>query len=100
MGLDKESTFYLNITAGGSFMHKTPSEGKIILDCILESTSLMAQSDEPPPEVSVSKIEEPSTIESQSEPSTSTGFIDEKVPLQPSVANEEIQTSDHAAIRF
>nr|AAN04142.1 Putative retroelement [Oryza sativa Japonica Group]AAN04202.1 Putative retroelement [Oryza sativa Japonica Group]ABB46801.2 hypothetical protein LOC_Os10g07160 [Oryza sativa Japonica Group] len=98
MGLDKESTFYLNITAGGSFMHKTPLEGKIILDRILESTSFMAQSDEPPPEVSVSKIEEPSTIESQSEPSTSTGSIDEKVPLQPSVANEEIQTSDHAAI--
>jgi hypothetical protein len=29
-GLDKESAFYLDITAGGSFMHKTPLEGKIL----------------------------------------------------------------------
>nr|AAS01937.1 retrotransposon protein, putative, Ty3-gypsy sub-class [Oryza sativa Japonica Group]ABF96952.1 retrotransposon protein, putative, Ty3-gypsy subclass [Oryza sativa Japonica Group] len=27
-GLDKESAFYLDITTGGSFMPKTPSEGK------------------------------------------------------------------------
>jgi hypothetical protein len=31
-GLGKKSAFYLDITAGGSFMHKTPSEGKEILD--------------------------------------------------------------------
>ncbi len=46
-GLDKESAFYLDITAGGSFMHKTPSEGRIILDRILENTSVMTKSNEP-----------------------------------------------------
>jgi hypothetical protein len=40
-GLDKESAFYLDITAGGSFMHKTPSEGKTILDRILERQNLL-----------------------------------------------------------
>jgi hypothetical protein len=79
-GLDKEAAFYLDITAGGSFMHKTPSEGKVILDRILENTSFMTQSDESHPEVSVSKIDEPLAIELQSEPSTSTDSIDEKVP--------------------
>jgi hypothetical protein len=98
--LDKESAFYLDITIGGSFMHKTPSEGKVILDRILENTPFMAQSDEPQLEASVSKIEEPSTIESQSEPSTSTDLIDEKVPEQPSVENEEIQTPARATTLF
>lgn len=31
-GLDKESAIYLDITAVGSFMHKTPIERKVILD--------------------------------------------------------------------
>nr|AAN04949.1 Putative retroelement [Oryza sativa Japonica Group] len=99
-GLDKESAFYMDITAGGSFMHKTPSEGKTILDRILENTSFMTQSNEPQPEASMSKIEEPLTIEPLAEPSTSASSIDEKVPEQPSVENEEIQTFDCAAIMF
>nr|CAE76037.1 B1292H11.23 [Oryza sativa Japonica Group] len=37
-GLDRESAFYLDITAGGSFMHKTLAKGKEILDCISENT--------------------------------------------------------------
>lgn len=81
-------------------MQKTPSEGRIILDRILENISFMTQSDEPQPEASVSKIEEPLTIEPHSEPSFSASSIDEKVPEQPSVENEEIQTPDCAAILF
>ncbi len=46
-GLDKESAFYLDITTGGSVMHRTPSEGRTILDRILENTSFMTQSNEP-----------------------------------------------------
>nr|CAH65917.1 OSIGBa0102O13.8 [Oryza sativa] len=99
-GLDRESAFYLDITAGGSVMHKTPSEGRTILDRILENTSFMTQSNEPQPEASVSKIEEPLTIEPLAEPSTSASSIDEKVPEQPTVENEEIQTPDRAAIMF
>jgi hypothetical protein len=48
----------------------------------------------------VSKIEEPLTIEPLDEPSTSASSIDEKVPEQPSVENEEIQTTERAAILF
>nr|CAE01871.2 OSJNBb0028M18.4 [Oryza sativa Japonica Group] len=99
-GLDRESAFYLDITAGGSVMHKTPSEGRTILDRILENTSFMTQSNEPQPEASVSKIEEPLMIEPLAEPSTSASSIDEKVPEQPTVENEEIQTPDRAAIMF
>jgi hypothetical protein len=37
-GLDTKSAFYLDITARGSFSHKTPSEGREILDHITENT--------------------------------------------------------------
>ncbi|EEC66717.1 hypothetical protein OsI_33052 [Oryza sativa Indica Group] len=90
----------MDITVGGSFMHKTPSEGKTILDRILENTSFKTQSNEPQPEASMSKIEEPLMIEPLAEPSTSASSIYEKVPEQPSVENEEIQTFDCAAIMF
>jgi virulence-associated protein VagC len=81
-------------------MHKTPSEGRTILDRILENTSFMTQSNELQPEASVSKIEEPLTIEPLAEPTTSASSNDEKVPEQPSVENEEIQTPDRATILF
>ena len=54
-GLNKKSAYYLDITAGGSFMHKTPSEGKEILDQILENTSFIEQYSEPLQKASVSK---------------------------------------------
>jgi hypothetical protein len=81
-------------------MHKTPSEGKVILDRIIENTSFMTPCDEPPLEASVSKIEEPLTVESHPEPSTSTDSTDEEVPEPPFVENKEIQTPDRAAIPF
>ena len=42
IGLDTESALYLNVAAGGSFSHKTPSEGREILDRITENTSFVA----------------------------------------------------------
>nr|CAE01993.2 OSJNBb0033G08.9 [Oryza sativa Japonica Group] len=38
-GLDKESTANLDISAGGSFAHKTTKEGRELLDLILENNS-------------------------------------------------------------
>ena len=38
-GLSKESALQLDVTDGGSFMHKTTSEAKALLDRILENTS-------------------------------------------------------------
>ena len=34
-GLNKEAALYLDIAAGGSFVHKTVTEGREILDRIL-----------------------------------------------------------------
>jgi hypothetical protein len=81
-------------------MHKTPSEGKIILDRLLENTSFMTQCDKTPPEASVSKIEEPSIVELQPEPSTSTNSTDELAPEPSSVEDEEIWTPDQALVLF
>ena len=39
LGLSKESALQLDITAGGSFTHKTIAEGEALLDRILENTS-------------------------------------------------------------
>jgi hypothetical protein len=39
LGLSKESALQLDVTVGGSFMHKTTSEGEALLDRILENTS-------------------------------------------------------------
>ena len=39
LGLSKESALQLDVTAGGSFMHKTTSEAEALLDRILENTS-------------------------------------------------------------
>ena len=70
-------------------MHKTPSEGKVILDRILENTSVMTQCDEPPLDAFVSKIEEPLTVESQPEISTTTESTGEVVPEPSSIENKE-----------
>jgi hypothetical protein len=41
LGLSKNSTVYLNIIVGGSFMHKTSAEERDIRDQILENTSFV-----------------------------------------------------------
>ena len=49
MGLDEESALYLDVFAGGSFAHETPSEGRKILDRMSDSSFIA----EPSPEKSV-----------------------------------------------
>jgi hypothetical protein len=44
MGLNTESALHVDITAGGSFAHKTPSEGRKILDRITKNTSFVSNS--------------------------------------------------------
>jgi len=43
-GLDDDSTYYLDLTAGGSFSDKTPTEGMEILDRITKNNSFMPKS--------------------------------------------------------
>jgi hypothetical protein len=38
MGLDVESTKFLDTSSGGSFSHLTPSEGKVVVGKIIENT--------------------------------------------------------------
>ena len=40
LGLSEKSTQFLDITSGGAFLHLSDSEGKAILDTILEKLSL------------------------------------------------------------
>jgi len=42
IGLGTESALYLDVADGGSFSHKTPFEGREILDRIRENTSIIA----------------------------------------------------------
>ena len=50
-GLSKEAALFLDISSGGSFSHKTISEGKAILDKILENIPYAGFYDEFPKEV-------------------------------------------------
>ena len=40
-GLDKESAHYIDLTSGGSFAHLAPSEGREVLNKILDRTSFV-----------------------------------------------------------
>ena len=90
--LDTESAFYLDVTSGGSFAHKTPSEGRKILDHITENTSFVANS-EPSKEECTSSHEDilaaksnpspPTTLDSALKP-----FCEPQAP-----GGEEIQPS-------
>ena len=92
IGLDTKSAAYLDIAAGGSFAHKTPSEGREILDRITENTSFVATSGSSQEEhmsshedilVAESDLSPPTTLESALEPS-SEPHTPEEEEIQPS----------------
>lgn len=91
-GLDKESAFHLNITAGESFFHNTPSEGTEILDRILENTSFVEKYSEPLQKASVSSRGDPSLVEPESDLSTSVDSIKESSPKPSTPESKEIRT--------
>lgn len=98
-GLDKEYALYLDTIVGGSFLHKTPSEGQIILDRIMENTSFIEQYNESLPKASMRKIKEPSIAESETEPPTSTDSAKESSSKPSPAKSKEIQTLE-CAIMF
>jgi len=74
-----ESALYLDIATGGSFSHKTTSEGKKILDRITKNTSFVANPGSSQEEhtsrhedilVAESDLSPPITIDSAPEPSS------------------------------
>ena len=60
--LDKESTYHLDLTSRGSFAHLTPSEGREVLNKILDRTSFVCIHEPVPTEPEMHQ-EEPSEIE-------------------------------------
>ena len=90
MGLDMDSANDLDIAAGGSFMHRTPIEGRKILDHILENSSFVAYPCEPQQE-SQSHLESPSSAEFYS--CTSQDLSVELSPEPRTSKEEEIQPS-------
>ena len=91
-GLDMDSTDDLDIIAGGSFAHRSPTEGREILDRILRKSSLPSYPREPQHE-SQSHHESPSSAESNPSPSTSRDSSVEPYPEPRTSKEEEIQPS-------
>ena len=89
-GLDMDSACDLDIAAGGSFMHRTPIEGREILDHILGNSSFVAYPCEPQQE-SQSHLESPSSAEFY--PCSSQDSSVEPSPEPRTSKEEEIQPS-------
>jgi len=73
-GLSKEAALFLDSSSGGSFSHKTVSEGKAILDKILENTPYTGVYDEFPEE----------QVETSPEPKEETPATELETPLDSS----------------
>ena len=58
LGLSKEAALQLDLSSGGSFTHKTISEGKSILEKILENTPYTGIYDEFPEEEIKSSLDQ------------------------------------------
>ena len=88
-GLDKESALHLDLTSGGSFAHLTPSEGREVLNRILDITSFICIHEPIPTEPEMCQ-EETSEIESVYLDSQSVDSIPEPSPeLKPETLEEE-----------
>lgn len=71
-------------------MHKTPSEGKEIIDQILENTSFVEPYAEPLQKTFGSSQEEPSIVEPEPDLSTSLDSTEKSSPEPSTSYNEEI----------
>ena len=86
-----ESALKLDIAARGSFAQKTPTEGRKILDFLLENSSFPTNHNEPIQQEYESRQDE--LIAAESSPSTSTS-VDSAIGLMPDTGTsgeEEIQ---------
>ena len=87
LGLSKESTLQLDISSGGSFTHKTTTEGEALLDHILENTSFT----ETLPVAESSSHEEVSLVDSTKPPPNPIEPTTESSPELETMEEEEIQ---------
>jgi hypothetical protein len=95
-GLDKGYAHHLDLTSGGSFAYLTPSEGREVLNRILDGTSFVCIH-EPIPTEPEMRQEETSEIESEHLESQSIDLTPEPSPeLKPETPEEE----DHLPPEF
>ena len=87
-GLDKESALHLDLTSGGCFAHLTPSEGREVLNKILDRPSFVCIHEPVPTEPEMRQAE-PSEIESEPSESQSVDSIYETAPEHKSETSEE-----------
>ena len=88
-GLDKESALHLDLTSGGSLAHLTPSEGREVLNKILDRTSFVCFHEPVPTEPKMHQ-EEPSEIEPEPLESQPVGSTPKPSPeLKPKTPEEE-----------
>ena len=89
-GLDKESALHLDLTSGGCFAHLTPSEGREVLNRILDRTSFVCIHEPTPTEPQVRQEE---TLEIESEPIESQS-IDSTPEPSPELKPETLEEED------
>ena len=88
-GLDKESALHLDLNSGGSFAHLTLSEGREVLNKILDRTSFFCIHEPVPTEPEMHQ-EEPSETEPEPLENQSIGSTSEPSPeLKPETPEEE-----------
>ena len=89
-GLDKDSTYYLDVATGGSFLHRSPAECREILDDIMIRTDFTVRC-EPLQEERKSSQEELPAAESNPLPCTSLDSAIGPSPEPRTSEGEEIQ---------
>lgn len=89
-GLSKESTIYIDPTAGGSFLHKTTTKERETPYRILKSTNYVDVHIQPLKVEDESSHKEPSSTESKSLPSTFLDSVIETSLEQRILGEEEI----------
>jgi hypothetical protein len=90
-GLDKDSAYYLDALAGGSFLHKSPAEGTKFLDSIIEYTTFTVKR-RPLREQRKSCHEDRLAVEFDPSPSTSSDLAIAPSPEPGTPEGEEIRS--------
>ena len=89
-GLNKDATHYLDVSAGGSFVHKTYTEGRAILDKILDNSCFLDLPTDETPET-VKTLEEPAPSAASSSLSLTKSEDSEPSPEPGTSGEGEIQ---------
>jgi hypothetical protein len=80
LGLSEESTQFLDITLGGAFIHLSDSEGRAILDTILENTPYIDFHDDSPKEKDIPTPKQEEVLTAKSLPILSKALATNPMP--------------------